>query len=185
MPRRENDTRSRIRETALELFASQGVDKTSLREIAERLDITKAALYYHFPSKKDLLTELIQPLFDDVETLLDDAERTGDLAPRVLLGRYFDVTARHRALFLALLYDLGTLIELDVVTRIFQWRDRLQRLLVGPAPRPAEIAACTLAVGGVQDCAITVEGPSAAEEYREAALDAACRALGVDTAGTQ
>jgi AcrR family transcriptional regulator len=49
--RRHHDTRARIQQVALELFAEQGYDKTSLREIAERLDVTKAALYYHFKSK--------------------------------------------------------------------------------------------------------------------------------------
>ncbi|RNL82833.1 TetR/AcrR family transcriptional regulator [Halostreptopolyspora alba] len=182
MPRRENDTRNRIRETALELFASQGADKTSLREIAERLDITKAALYYHFPSKNALLHEMVQPLVEDVEALLDDAERAGEpLSPRELLGRYFDVTARHSALYLALLHDLGTLIELDVVSRIFTWRDRLQWLLIGRAASPAEVAACTLAVGGLQDCAVTTDGGPVSGEYREATIDAACRALGVDS----
>ena len=43
---------------ALELFNEQGYDKTSLREIAERLGVTKAALYYHFRSKEDILLEL-------------------------------------------------------------------------------------------------------------------------------
>src|SRR5262249_12854805 len=40
-------TRERIQAIALELFAEQGYEKTSLREIAERLGVTKAALYYH------------------------------------------------------------------------------------------------------------------------------------------
>src|SRR5262249_20860254 len=46
--RHRSDTRARIQQVALELFAEQGYEKTSLREIAERLDVTKAALYYHF-----------------------------------------------------------------------------------------------------------------------------------------
>ena len=40
---RSRDTRSRLRELALQLFAEQGYEKTSLREIAERLGVTKAA----------------------------------------------------------------------------------------------------------------------------------------------
>src|SRR5215469_16465337 len=47
-------TRERIQAIALELFAEQGYEKTSLREIAERLGVTKAALYYHFKSKEDI-----------------------------------------------------------------------------------------------------------------------------------
>jgi AcrR family transcriptional regulator len=51
-------TRERILEVAMELFTEKGYDKTSLREIAERLGFTKAALYYHFESKEDILRAL-------------------------------------------------------------------------------------------------------------------------------
>jgi AcrR family transcriptional regulator len=51
-------TRERILDIALQLFNEQGYDKTSLREIAERLGYTKAALYYHFERKEDILLEL-------------------------------------------------------------------------------------------------------------------------------
>ena len=43
---------------ALDLFTEKGFDGTSLREIAERLGVTKAALYYHFASKDDILMAL-------------------------------------------------------------------------------------------------------------------------------
>jgi AcrR family transcriptional regulator len=52
------DTRERILDVALDLFTEQGFDGTSLREIAERLGVTKAALYYHFESKDDILLAL-------------------------------------------------------------------------------------------------------------------------------
>jgi AcrR family transcriptional regulator len=51
-------TRERILDVALELFTKQGFDGTSLREIAEKLGVTKAALYYHFASKDDILMAL-------------------------------------------------------------------------------------------------------------------------------
>ncbi len=54
----ESTTRERILDVALELFTEQGFDNTSLREIAERLGFTKAALYYHFASKDDILMAL-------------------------------------------------------------------------------------------------------------------------------
>jgi AcrR family transcriptional regulator len=55
-----DDTHGQILRAALELFAEQGYDKTSLREIAERLGVTKAALYYHFRAKEGILTALVQ-----------------------------------------------------------------------------------------------------------------------------
>ena len=51
-------TRSRILDVALDLFVEKGFDGTSLREIAERLGLTKAAIYYHFASKDDILMAL-------------------------------------------------------------------------------------------------------------------------------
>lgn len=51
-------TRERILDVALELFTEKGFDGTSLREVAENLGVTKAALYYHFASKDDILMAL-------------------------------------------------------------------------------------------------------------------------------
>lgn len=57
-PGEEQSTRERILDVALDLFTEQGFDKTSLRQIAERLGFSKAALYYHFASKDDILLAL-------------------------------------------------------------------------------------------------------------------------------
>ena len=59
-----NDTKQRILNVALDLFTEQGYDGTSLREIAEQLGVTKAALYYHFESKEDILMALHLRLHD-------------------------------------------------------------------------------------------------------------------------
>jgi AcrR family transcriptional regulator len=58
------DTRERILDAALDLFIEQGYDKTSLREVAERVGVTKAALYYHFASKDEIFRTLMQPVFE-------------------------------------------------------------------------------------------------------------------------
>jgi AcrR family transcriptional regulator len=68
--RRHGDTRARIQQVALELFAEQGYEKTSLREIAERLDVTKAALYYHFKSKEDIVSSLVEDYFGQMDALI-------------------------------------------------------------------------------------------------------------------
>jgi AcrR family transcriptional regulator len=56
------DTRQRILDEAQALFVERGYEATSLREIAERVGVTKAALYYHFTSKEELLRALLEPL---------------------------------------------------------------------------------------------------------------------------
>ncbi|MGD0167978.1 MAG: helix-turn-helix domain-containing protein [Gaiellaceae bacterium] len=65
------DTRERILDTALDLFIERGYEKTSLRELAERVGITKAALYYYFSSKEELLKTLVEPLFAAQERAMD------------------------------------------------------------------------------------------------------------------
>ncbi|MFE7894157.1 TetR/AcrR family transcriptional regulator [Streptomyces sp. NPDC057412] len=69
--RRRGNTRQRIQDVALELFAEQGYEKTSLREIAERLDVTKAALYYHFKTKEEIIVSLFEDLTKPIEELID------------------------------------------------------------------------------------------------------------------
>ena len=75
---RRGNTRQRIQDVALELFAEQGYEKTSLREIAERLDVTKAALYYHFKTKEDILTSI----FDDLTRPIDELIAWGHEQPQ-------------------------------------------------------------------------------------------------------
>jgi AcrR family transcriptional regulator len=53
-------TRERILEAALDLFAERGYAGTSVADLAKQLGITKAALYYHFASKSDILAALIE-----------------------------------------------------------------------------------------------------------------------------
>jgi AcrR family transcriptional regulator len=67
-----NSTRERILDVALDLFLAQGYDGTSLRQIAEQLGVTKAALYYHFESKEDILRALHMRLHEFGKGALDN-----------------------------------------------------------------------------------------------------------------
>ncbi|MGW3787990.1 TetR/AcrR family transcriptional regulator [Micromonospora chokoriensis] len=85
-------TRERIKAVALELFTEQGYEKTSLREIAERLNVTKAALYYHFKSKDDIVASFVEDRFEQMDALTAWAEsQPRSLATRrELISRYAD-----------------------------------------------------------------------------------------------
>ena len=54
------DTKRRILETALELFAQSGYLGTSMSDIAKRLGITKAALYKHYTCKQEILDRIVE-----------------------------------------------------------------------------------------------------------------------------
>jgi len=98
-------TRERILDIALELFTEQGYDKTSLRDIAERLGTTKAALYYHFERKEDILLELHLRLHtlgrEALEQLddLQDGQARVDAWPRII-DRFINQVIDNRELVL-------------------------------------------------------------------------------------
>ena len=52
-------TKERILRTALELFAQNGYLGTSMNDIAGQLGFTKAALYKHYASKKEILDKIV------------------------------------------------------------------------------------------------------------------------------
>jgi AcrR family transcriptional regulator len=94
-------TRERILDISLELFTAQGYDKTSLREIADGLGFTKAAIYYHFASKADILMALHMRLHEFGREALD--AMGDDASPESwarLLDGLVDQMLQQRALFI-------------------------------------------------------------------------------------
>jgi AcrR family transcriptional regulator len=87
---RRTDTREQIRAVALELFAEQGYEKTSLREIAERLAVTKVAVYYHYRTKEEILENLFSDLLGGVDEIVEwgRAQPAGPETRRAVLERY-------------------------------------------------------------------------------------------------
>ncbi|MEU4355540.1 TetR/AcrR family transcriptional regulator [Streptomyces virginiae] len=114
--RRRGDTRQRIQDIALELFVEQGYEKTSLREIAERLEVTKAALYYHFKTKEDIIISL----FEDVTRPIDELIKWAEQQPRTLetkrevLRRYSEAMAAGAALYRFMQENQATTRELSI-----------------------------------------------------------------------
>jgi AcrR family transcriptional regulator len=96
------NTKERILDVALDLFTEKGFDKTSLREIAEQLGVTKAALYYHFASKEDILMALHMRIHefgtDALERMTE--EEPGPAAWGRLLEGLIDQMLDQRKIFL-------------------------------------------------------------------------------------
>ena len=83
-------TREKIQSVALRLFTDQGYESTSMRQISEQLDITKAALYYHFTSKEAIVRALIETMLAEVTTLVEwaRAQEPGPDLRREVLARW-------------------------------------------------------------------------------------------------
>ncbi|MFG2971933.1 TetR/AcrR family transcriptional regulator [Streptomyces sp. NPDC048331] len=114
--RRRGDTRQRIQDVALELFAEQGYEKTSLREIAERLEVTKAALYYHFKTKEDIIISIFEDLTRPIDELITWAEsqpRTLE-TKREVLRRYSEAMAGGAVLYRFMQENQATTRELPI-----------------------------------------------------------------------
>lgn len=93
-------TRERILDIALDLFIRKGYAETSLREIAAELGFSKAALYYHFESKQDILLTLhmrMHGLTDGVLPMLQAKADAGDIWER-LIDRLIGLALQNRRL---------------------------------------------------------------------------------------
>jgi AcrR family transcriptional regulator len=156
-PTPRTDTRSRVQKVALELFAEQGYEKTSLREIAERLGVTKAALYYHFKSKEDIVHSFTDDYFAEIDTLLDWAkdQPRSDQTRREVLDRYVSIVLGGSEVFRFLEQNRASMQSMGAgKERVHErFRDRLAvfvDVLAGPeAPLRDRVRATTamLAVG--------------------------------------
>jgi AcrR family transcriptional regulator len=177
--RPRSETRQRIQDVARELFASQGVQRTSLQDIADRLGITKPALYYHFTSREDLVRSIVQPLIDEGERFIAKYESARDATPRELLEGYFDYHFEHRGDLVLVVAELTTLADLGLIDQLLAWRERLGRLVFGPHPTLEQSTRAVIAFGGLQDCCLQFPD-TAYEKLRRATVDGALAALGID-----
>ncbi|CAM3400521.1 TetR/AcrR family transcriptional regulator [Kibdelosporangium persicum] len=173
------DTKQRILDVARQLFIEQGVQRTSLRQIADRLGISKPALYYHFTSREDLLRSIVQPVIDGGEEFLRRQESRTEVDHRAVLEDYFDFHYAHRKDIILFVQELNTLHMLGLIETVMAWRRRIAVLLIGPRPTLAESVRATVALGGLQDCTIEyADVPQ--EELRKVSVDAAWAALGFE-----
>jgi AcrR family transcriptional regulator len=149
MGERRSGTRERIQAVAVELFAEHGYDKTSLREIAERLDVTKAALYYHFNTKEDIVVSL----FDDLLAGIDEIVTWGTDQPQTvetrqeLLRRYGRLTRERPKNMMRFIQESKTTMQELAPGEKLQCRFRtLSAMLHAPDASLAEQLKSTLAL---------------------------------------
>ena len=121
---------------ALELFAEHGVSGTSLQMIADHLGVTKAAVYYHFKAKEEIVLAVLEPAFVRMRAFVSSAEaafspaESAEIAMRGLV----DLTIDERQV-------VATLFRDPDVERIVQSHHDVQKLihrlgqmLLGPNP---------------------------------------------------
>jgi AcrR family transcriptional regulator len=85
------DTKSRALAIALDLFSRNGYDATSMREISEQLGVTKAALYYHFAGKEDLVRGILEEFMGSVDAVVTWATSSEKPSPEAVLRRWAEL----------------------------------------------------------------------------------------------
>lgn len=127
----DQETWRQILTAAKELFLAKGYKGVSMKEIADTIQVTSAALYYHFPKgKEDLFTRMIQTLFvEEGAARIDQVLGTKrDLRERLKLLSAFLLTLPIDERFTLLLRDAREYIKDPVSQRIIlSLRDRLKQ----------------------------------------------------------
>ena len=154
------------------------MQRTSLQDIADKLGITKPALYYHFASREDLVRSILVPLIDEGEQFVADQESRADIDAREVLEGYFDFHYRHRQDMVLVLAELTMLADLGLIDKVLAWRDRLGKLVFGPRPTLAQSTRAVVAFGGLQDCCLQFPD-TPYQALRVTSVEAALAALGV------
>ncbi|HEY9243363.1 MAG TPA: TetR/AcrR family transcriptional regulator [Streptosporangiaceae bacterium] len=187
--RPRGDTRERIQSVALELFAEQGYEKTSLREIAERLGVTKAALYYHFKSKEDIVRSFTEDYVHELDALLAWAsDQPLDAAGRAeLLARYSHIVSHRIEVMRFLEHNQAAI---DQLMKEHGGHDRkklfreqfiaLRNLLTPPDAPLRDRVRATMAIASVGlGCMLYHSEVSDPAELDQVILDLACDLAGV------
>ncbi|MEV4068452.1 TetR/AcrR family transcriptional regulator [Nonomuraea fuscirosea] len=176
------DTRTRIQEIALRLFTEQGYEATSLREIAEELGVTKAALYYHFKTKDDIVTSLVDKRLEELEELLEwvrSRPRTPEMR-RELVTRYAESVRSERHLGISRFMERNQTALRDHPTLI-RIRERMIELtsqISEPDATPAERVSHSLALFAMHAGKwLLKEGELSEDEIHKACLEVAFRLL--------
>jgi AcrR family transcriptional regulator len=142
------DTRQRILAVAVELFSTSGYAGTSIRDIAETLEMTKASLYYYFESKEQILEAVTEPLRREMEDLVVRVSMVPSPTPREVLTDLVDLLSRHALLIKTVFNDPSAFNrgQHDAAKQRFR---TLESILAG-STSPRDLLRARCAMGAVQ-----------------------------------
>lgn len=138
---------TRVLDAALDLFAQHGVSGTSLQMIAERLGVTKAAVYRQFKAKDDIVIAATERGLGRLDEALEAAESAPNTkrAKDTLLKAIIDLAVEDRRLASTLQFDPVVVRLLAAHPPFQQYIARLYGVLIGEAGQEARLGAAMLA----------------------------------------
>lgn len=120
------DTKERILETALELFAQNGYLGTSMNDIAKQLGFTKAALYKHYTSKQEILDRIVERM-NEMDYERAEAYEMPETVPNGFEEAYLSIPVEKIRIYSAAQFDHWTKEEFSANFRkmltLEQYRD--------------------------------------------------------------
>nr|WP_281373146.1 TetR family transcriptional regulator [Kineococcus aurantiacus] len=140
-----------MHEAAVRLFAEHGVSGTSLQMIADAVGVTKAAVYYHYRTKDELVVGVVAPFIDRVFAVLESAEARRGHRARVetLVDGLVDVVVDARRLYVVAAVDPVIAHLHAAYPRMAELGDRMQQLLAGPGADAERRVAVVLFLSGL------------------------------------
>ncbi|CRI57494.1 TetR/AcrR family transcriptional regulator [Pseudomonas sp. CCOS 191] len=138
------------RDRAMALFAEKGFGQVSMRELAAHVGLTAGSLYHHFPSKQDLLYDLIEELYEELQATLDQGRRAraqGKPALACLIAAHWQLHGERPLQFRLAERDFCCLSE-DQQARLAGLRERYETGLLRLIAPQARLAGETLAATG-------------------------------------
>ena len=135
----------------MRLFVEHGYDKTSLREIADQVGVTKAALYYHFRTKEDIVRAGIEDFTEQLGQVVTDVEKLPPGAGRstAFVDGLLDLLRTDGAYALRFGQANPTVLGRQGQHGQIDLLKRLMAALAGPAPEPEAALRATLAYGAL------------------------------------
>lgn len=161
----KRSTRERIMEAALDLFGEQSYGTTTLQDIADRLGLTKAALYYYFRTKDELLNDISVPFMDEFERIVTEAETHSGSpeAQRTLIDSLTEHLLGRRAMVVVLCFD-RSVAQHPVKQRVHDVVDRTTALLSGPHHDQERTVRALAAFGAILLPVLNLPDPVGASE---------------------
>jgi AcrR family transcriptional regulator len=143
--------RAQLHETALRLFARDGVEGTSLQSIADDIGVTKAAVYYHYRSKDDLVLGVLAPVFTELDAVLDRAAAHRTRAARLdeFVTGMVNLIVDNHSRYAVLVGDPYVARLMRSHHDLAGWWDRIVAEVIGPKTDPVTPAALTIFLSGL------------------------------------
>jgi AcrR family transcriptional regulator len=69
-----NDKAHRIRKIAAEVFAREGIARASMNEVASACGVSKANIYHYYPSKDDIVFDILDCYLSDLVNWIDSLD---------------------------------------------------------------------------------------------------------------